>query len=491
MLKRVLTFFAAAVVCFNLLMCECAAGDVSSPAVFEPDFDVASEAAYMINMDTQSVMYAKNGDKRYAPSALAQIMTALIVFENVKDINAQVTANVNLYTEFDAYRAKYEGIVITAADVLPGETLTVKDLLAGLLLQSGCECANILADYVGQGSISKFVDMMNARAAALGCTDTNFTNPHGLYDENQYTTARDMALISKRAMEITALAELCTKYSYKVPATNKHSGGFTLYHSNAMMNSSSSYYYSYAQGIKTAASQQSGRSIVTTARKSGNRYLLVLMNAPLSDAEGNYTYGNLTDARNVLNWALTKFEYRMLLSADEEVDGLYVLYAEGDGYVNLKPANSYSALWLSTLNVRSSLTKKTALNYDRYENGVYYVHAPVKKGDVLGSLTLMLGSSELYTVDLVAAADVKKSLLKERVALAKLYPQSFQFKLALVMSLVFFIVYTVLIIYFKQKQSVGKLTVKKSSQTTASKNISPEKRMNSSAEGGKPRKPKD
>lgn len=461
MIKRVLTFLIAIAVAFNMCIYVCDAEESFSSSVFFPDFDVVSEAACMINMDTHSIMYEKNADKRYAPSSLVQIMTALIVFEKVSDLNTEVTAKVNLYTEFDKYRSENEGIVITAADVLPGETITVKSLLAGLLLQSGCECANILADYVGGGSIESFVSMMNARAAELGCTDTNFTNPHGLYDENQYTTARDMAIISSRAMSIVEFAELCTQYSYKVPKTNKHSNGWTLYHSNAMMNSSSSYYYSYAQGIKTANSQQSGRCVVTTARKSGNKYLLVLMNAPISDSEGKYTYENLTDAKNILNWALTKFEYRIILSSDEEVDGVYVLYADGDGYVNLKPAESYSSLWLSTLNVRSSVTRKTNIFFDKYEDGVYYVHAPVKKGDVLGSLTLMLGSNEIYTVDLIAASDVSKSKLKENVALARLYPKSMQFKVALALSIMFFVLYTAFIIYLKRLRESEKLAEKK------------------------------
>lgn len=456
-MKKFVTFLTAAALTLSAFIYPCSAESApqeekqtSSDSVFVPDFEVASKSAYLLNMDSDTVIYSKNADEKFAPSALAQIMTAVIVFEKSVNLDTEVTSNVNLYTEFDAYRAKYEGLTITSADVLPGETLTVRDLLAGMLLQSGCECANILADYVGGGSIEAFVGMMNSRAKELGCINTNFTNPHGLYDDNQYTTASDMALISKRAMEISGFIDICTQYSYKMPASNKHSKSWTIYHSNSMMNSNSDYFYSYAKGIKTANSSQSGRSVVTFAKKSGNRYLAVLMNAPLADADGNNTFGNLNDAKNILNWALTKFEYRIILSEDEEIDGIYVLYADGDGYVNLKPANSYSTLWLSTLSTRSSLTRKTTLYFDKQENGFYYVHAPVNKGDVLGKLTLLLGDNELYTVDLVAATDVKKSFHKENVAMAKYFFGSKQFIIALVLSIAFFIIYTVLIIRLKR-----------------------------------------
>ena len=245
---------------------------------FRPTFQLESDAGILYHVDTKTVVFEKNADKQCSPAQTVQIMTAAVAIDKAQSMEAVIEIPANVYNEFEKYREKYplESFPyneVTSSYLDEGEQLKVQDLISAMLLESSCEAAYALAYVIGQGSIQNFVNMMNEKATEIGCTGTNFTNPHGLYDEKQYTTARDMLKITEYAMSLPGFAEYAQAVTVKTGATNMSAEGHEFNNVNLMKNSSSDYYSQGTKGIKTGNSNQSGRCLVTKATRDGESSL--------------------------------------------------------------------------------------------------------------------------------------------------------------------------------------------------------------------------
>jgi D-alanyl-D-alanine carboxypeptidase (penicillin-binding protein 5/6) len=258
---------------------------------------ISSETVVLINLDNGTTVYELNETKKMYPASLTKLVTAMVTLDKVKNTdNTKYEAPFVIFDELQGQGASMVGYS-------PGEVITVTDLLYSLLIHSACDSAGILAWNVG-GTQSKFIDMMNEKATAIGCTDTNFVNPHGLYDSNQYTNAHDMALIAQYAYKnYPKLIEIACTKEYTMKATNYQSEGWkTIKHTNKMLDPNSEYYYQYAKGLKTGTLDESGRCLITIASKEGNNYLLVSLGSPLYDAKHNAVYDVFTDHKNFYDW---------------------------------------------------------------------------------------------------------------------------------------------------------------------------------------------
>lgn len=417
----------------------------ASAVTFTPNFTVNSEAAVLINLDKDIVVYEKNPTKKIYPASLTKIMTAIVVLDHVQDLDN---------TEFEAPLVVFDelyGQGASAVGYSRGEIATVTDLMYSMLMYSACESAGILAYNVGNESIPNFVDMMNEKAKEIGCTGTNFTNPHGLFDENQYTNARDMALIAQYAVEnYPKFVEIACTTEYTMKATNYQADGWaTIYHTNKMLRPSSDYYYQYARGIKTGTLDESGRNLVSMARKDGNNYLLVTMGAPMYDADGNTANGQYEDHKNIYEWAFDNFSYEKILSTGQEITELPVKLGQDQDHVLLVPAEDYYTLWpktLDTSNLKTEIDTSAAVD----EDGM--VMAPVEKGQKLGTYTLSLSGETLCTVDLVAKDSVELSRIDYNILKAKAFVNSFWFKLAAGIAVALIVIYTILLAIAAKKR---------------------------------------
>ncbi len=413
--------------------------NVSADISFTPDFDVYSEAALLINLDTGDVMYSKNADKQLVPASLTKIMTAVLLLEQFQnDISALSTTKVS--GGYECFDELYlQGA--STADIQVYEEVSYKDLLYALILRSACEAANIIAVNIG-GSLGGFAEMMNIKAAQLGMDNTHFTNAHGLFWENHYTTASDLAKLTRYAMSLPLFMEVAGTEKYELAATNKHSKPRTISHTNLMMSKTNggSYYYEYVRGIKTGTLDEAGRCLITTAQKDGYQYLLVTLGAPQYDEDGNSVMYNFIDHKNIYEWAFNTFEYTTIISKTEEIAEVPVEYGDGVDYVIVRPKDEYSRIW--SKRVAADSVHRVV---DLKEN----VIAPVKQGDVLGTLELQYGGETLAVVDLVATADVARSEQKEMIAVAQSFIGSDDFYKAIQYTIAFFIAYTVLIIILK------------------------------------------
>lgn len=405
---------------------------------FSPDFDIYSEAAYLVNLDTGEVIYEKNADKQLVPASLTKIMTAIILIEKYKD---NISALANTYVSGTS--ACFDELYMTGAstaDIRIGEKVSYKDLLYALMLRSACEAANIIA-YNVAGSLEEFVEMMNIKAEELGCRDTHFTNSHGLFWENHYTTARDMAKILDYALSLPMFAEISCSESYTMEATAFHKER-VISHTNYMMSkvNGGDYYYEYVKGIKTGTLDEAGRCLATLAYKDGYSYMLITLNAPMKDANGNNVFYNFIDHKKIYEWSFANFEYTTLLNGSEEKAEVPVSYGDGVDYVIVKPDKEFSRIWNTRIPV-GSVHEIITLEKN--------VIAPIKAGQKLGTVELQYSGETLAIVDLVATSDVARSERTALLTVAKSFIGSNQFYQAAKYSVGFFIIYTVLIIVLK------------------------------------------
>lgn len=431
-------------------------GTAADAITFTPNFTISSEAAVMINLDKDVVVYSKNADKKMYPASLTKIMTAMIVLDNVADTdNTSFEAPLSVFDELYGQNA-------SAVGLSRGEIVTVTDLLYSLMLKSACESAGILAYHVGGESQANFVDMMNNKAKAIGCTGTNFVNPHGLYDDNQYTNAHDMALIAKYAVQnYPKLVEIACTPDYEMNPTNYHDEGWAhIYHTNSMLNRSSSYYYQYAKGFKTGTLDESGRNLCTLGSRDGNNYLLVTMGSPLYDEDGNSVYLNYEDHKNLYEWAFENLEYKQIVQQDKEITELGVRYGESSDFVRLVTGGSYSCMWLKTLDT-SRLKEKITIDESLLnEDGT--ITAPVGKGEKFGTYTLSLSGDEICTVDLVAQEDVTLSQLARDFDKAKQFVSSGWFIAAAAASAALIVIYIIAVsVANKKKKRMRKVKRKR------------------------------
>ena len=451
--KRTLSIITAAAVLMSLL---CTLFSYTASAItFNPNFTISSEAAVMINLDKDTVVYSKNADKKMYPASLTKIMTAMVVLDNVQDLdNTYFEAPLAVFDELYGQNASAVGLE-------RGEIVSVTDLLYSLMLKSACESAGILAYHVGGESTANFVDMMNAKAKEIGCTGTNFVNPHGLYDDKQYTNANDMALIAEYAVNnYPKLVEIATTPEYDMHATNVHEEGWAhIYHTNSMLNRSSSYYYQYAKGFKTGTLDESGRNLVTLGSRDGNNYLIVTLGSPMYDENGESVYLHYEDHKNLYEWAFENFEYKQIVQSNQEITELQVRFGENSDFVRLVTSESYSCMWLKTVDT-SRLTEKIDIDQSLLnEDGT--ITAPISKGQIFGTYTLTMSGEEVCSVPLAAQDDVTLSQLAYNWDKAKQFISSGWFVAAAAIAAVLIVIYSIIVAASKKKKKHRKVRRKR------------------------------
>ncbi len=373
-----------------LLLCP-----VTASADYTPDFDLQSETILLMNLDTGKVMYEKNADAKVYPASLTKIMTAILTLENVEDLDGTKIA-LKQYIQDMLY-----GTNASLGGILLGEEVTVRGLLYASMLQSANEASLMLGDYLGDGSLTQFAEMMNDKAKELGCTGTNFVNPNGLFDANHYTTARDMAKIAAYAMENPEFVEIVNTVSMDIGPTNMHDSLVEIT-TNKVIVPSSVYYNPAVSGIKTGTLDEAGRCFVSTATKDGFTYLLVVMGAPLYDTNGEFldTMINFEETNKLYDWVFDSFKVKTVMEKGRYLADIPVRLSYDKDVVGLISDQRLTALIPAEVEIGS-----VQMVTDLPES----IDAPIKKGDKVGTVTLVLAGEELGQVDLVANETVEMS----------------------------------------------------------------------------------
>ena len=190
------------------------------PFIDESDPLMENLAVYMVELTTDTLIHSRNANERRYPASLTKIMTAILTLENIPDLDQEITFTAELQNYVYEINLSYGGGISTGGIVL-NETLTVEQLLYAIMLPSANEAAVMLAYEIGDGSLERFAEMMNEKAAELGCQGTHFVNSNGLFEEDHYTTAYDMYLITKYALQFDLFREIVSTPSYDTGPTNQ------------------------------------------------------------------------------------------------------------------------------------------------------------------------------------------------------------------------------------------------------------------------------
>ena len=389
----------------------------------------------MVNLDTDIVLVSKNADKKLYPASTTKIMTCLVSLANIKNFDAKVEVPYEAFNEFQGDNINFQGVSDAAIEPLQ-DNLTYWDCLYTLMVCSACESANILAYNVGGGSIENFVSMMNEMARKIGCKNTNFTNPHGLFDENNYTTAYDLYLITKYAIDnYPAFMKICGTTEYAMPANRSNPDGYTKYTTNAMMKPSSEYYYEGVTGVKTGSIDKyyykkdggwsydnydyGSRALVTTAQKNGYTYLIVSLGAPYFNDDGTVseTMYNFTDHVNLYNWAFDEFEYTLVIRKNQQIMQADVDKGKDADNVAIIATEDFYTLLPKSLDITT---------IQQIRPVVEMLEAPVEKGMDVGKLELRLNGDTLAKLKLVTEDSVELDMAayyKEKLANIMKTPQ--------------------------------------------------------------------
>jgi len=363
-------------------------------AAAEPELSTTVRGVYLESLDTGQVLYEKNADQRMSPASMTKIMTAIMVMELCEDLDGEtITAPAGIYNEF-------AGLNVSTANILAGETYTVRQLLYCMMLQSANEAASIIADYYGNGNKQAFFDMMNQKAVEIGCSNTHFANAHGLDADDHYSTPRDMAIISKYALSIPGFKEIVSSTRYTIPATPKQPKRIlvTTIKPQDVVNGGS-VYNPYIKGIKTGSTDSAGRCFASTYSREGENYLCIVMGAPY-----NGTPNKAFVATNeIYNWVWRNFVMSTVVEKNELVHEEEILYSFDYKTILLKAGEDFTLL-LPVGADASSIQKTVTLNTPQ-------LTAPVKEGDVVGQVTLKLEGETVGTVSLLAASTVERSTI--------------------------------------------------------------------------------
>ena len=403
-------------------------------ADYDPGFDVDAESVYLINLDTGKVIYEKDADKKIYPASTTKIMTALLALENIPDLDAP-QIELKLYIQ-----NALSGTGASLAGILRGESFSPRELLYASMLPSGNEAAMMLGDYVGDGSLDYFAEMMNERAAELGAANTHFVNASGMHDDDHYTTAYDMYLITKAALENETFRQIVsTRYYYAGEDQNGNPLHWNT--TNFLISPGSTYYYPYATGVKTGTTDEAGRCLVSTAEKNGYHYLMVMMGAPQYDSNGEKLEENMVFKQSIAlyDWAFGSFSNKTLIEKDLGVGEVPLKLARGGkDYLLIKSGEVFTDLLPNEIEA-SSITLELDLPA--------VVNAPVKEGEQVGTIRLMLAGEEIGSVPAVAAEQADASLIATLIDKFKRLFRSFLAKFIVVfvaLSIIAYITVTIL-----------------------------------------------
>lgn len=380
-------------------------------------------AALLVSPDSGMVLYSKNADQKRYPASTTKIMTALLTLENVSNLDETVTSEA---VDFENVTADSSN-----AGILLGEQVTVRDLLYALMLPSANEAAYMLARHVG-GSWEQFVDMMNDRAAELGCTGTHFCNPCGLHEEDHYTTAHDLYLIAKEAMKDVTFRDIVSTVQHRMAKTNLHEERIIYTTNQLIFSSFQPWSYANCLGIKTGHTSQAGNCFVGYAEYGDAKLFSVVLGCSDSSKEYPSVAASFTDTKKLCQWGFENFTSKTLARQGEEVTYTKVKLSTDTNQLLLTAKADVVALLPKDLDV-----KELELVEDIPEE----VKAPVKAGDPIGTATYRYNGTDYGTVELVALNDISRSTVLFYADKLSTFFQSMVFKILLLAAAAFFILH--------------------------------------------------
>lgn len=338
---------------------------------------VSAEYACVIEMNSGEVVYAKNADIKYSMASTTKIMTALLALENSNPDDI-VTASRN------ASMQEGSSIYLKA-----GDKIYMQDLLYGLMLNSGNDAAVAAAEFVGK-SVDNFAQMMTERAKEIGAKNTQFKNPNGLDADGHYTTAYDLALITREAMKNEVFREIVGTKSKKVTLINNSADVYFTNHNKLLK------MYDGTTGVKTGYTRATGRCLVSSAERNGMEFIAVTLKAP----------NDWTDHKNMLDYAFSEYERKTVFSANDVIKQINIGKNTSDLFIDKS--------------IELTVKKNGRSDCEIVLHIADDIYPPVNKGEKVGVAEIMQNNICVGNVNIVSGSDVYEEKT-DKVSLYEIY----------------------------------------------------------------------
>lgn len=353
--------------------------------------EISAGAAILIDSSSEKIIYAKNESEKMYPASTTKILTAILTIENC-NLDDVVTV------PYEAVYSIPSGYSVAALQ--PGEQLTVQQLLQVMLVHSANDAANVLAYHIS-GSIDAFSNLMNQKVSELGLTNTHFTNPSGMHDENHYTTAYDLAIIMKYCMKNTTFRNLSSLKYCAIPATNKYdervfntTNELLIYDNRDV---SSNYYYKYAIAGKTGYTTQAKNSLVSVSNKDDLELICVVLSVGLYP---NNLSAKFIDTKSLFDYGYNNYTIRKL----REKNAIATQIEVGNGTKETRNLDLLISDDITALIPQDDLETDFSPEIRITDN----LLAPIAQGQVVGKIVYNIDGIE-YSSDLIASHSVEKS----------------------------------------------------------------------------------
>lgn len=317
---------------------------------------ISSRYAVVIDYESGRVLYEKNSNKVVPMASTTKIVTAIVALENSM-LNEVVTVS--------RRSASIHGSTI---GLKQGQKLTMEELLYGLMLRSGNDCAIAIAEHIG-GCVDKFVDMMNSKAFNIGAYNTHFHSPHGLDADGHFTSTLDLALITRYALDNTEFAKII---STKDITFDGISGKRAFHNINKLL-----YSLEGADGVKTGYTGKAGRCLVSTASRNNRRVICVVLNSP----------NRWEDSKKLINYGFNNYKEILSLNGRD-----YIRCLEVNGSSRLTVTAGFDGIY--NIPVSQSEKEKLRLKIELAEG----LSTPIYKGQQVGRLSIYIDDNELYSI---------------------------------------------------------------------------------------------
>lgn len=387
-MKKVIRFLS--LILAILILSTCISVLPASALSFDCDVEQYSDSLLMVNLDTGMEVFSKEADTRRYPASLTKVMTYIVAAESFDDFDQEIPIKQSCIDYIID-----EGMGCSGVDWYVGKTMSVTSLLYAMMLPVGHDAAMVLADYICKGDLDAFVDKMNSKAKELGCTDTHFTNPFGVHDDDHYSTARDLYKMTKYAMGLPLFSKICATSTYYA----KEDDDVPFVTTNWMVDPGrgGDYYYVYATGVKNGTTEQAGRCLIANAVYEGYSYMCICLHAPYDEAKEVYEQYCMIEAANMFRWAFLNLSFVTLVTKDTPVCEQKVDHAWDTESILLIPQTD-----LNVILPDDYAEGDVKILPDHTES----VSAPINKGDVVTTATVYYKDEAFTQINLVANESV-------------------------------------------------------------------------------------
>lgn len=348
----------------------------------DEDLSVNAKAALIVETNTGKIIYEKDIYEQNYPASVTKILTAILTIEKC-ELDDVATVSQSAISHIPT------GYVI--APLFVGEQITIKDLLYALMLKSANDAAYVLAEHVG-GSVDEFSEMMNKKAEELGCKNTHFVNPNGIHNQNHYTTAYDMYLISNYAMKNEKFKEVVSTYEYTLSPTNKHPlKDRIMKNTNNFVNPKNAYYNKIINGIKTGTTKQAGNCLITNSSDNGLEFITVVLGAQTANSK-------FSETKKMISFAYDNYKLTEVHKKGDIIQNIEVKKAtKKTKDLNLVISDDITAMANKKIKV-DEIEPEIVLNDD--------IKAPIEQGQELGIIKYNVDGLE-YKAKLLAETEVE------------------------------------------------------------------------------------